>query len=174
MENGWLVTTVSPEPHLLVVGGGIDARPLVSIAKELGWRVTLTDPRPANARIEYFPKADVILREMGTGLSQYIKAQKVDAAVLMSHSVNLDAEGLNSFQHTSLKHIALLGPKHRYYQVLERAGLAEQDLTCLVSGPAGLDIGGQLPESIALSILAEAHGVLHQKLSRPQLSLAAE
>ncbi|MDV7341263.1 XdhC family protein [Terasakiella sp. A23] len=174
IEDDWLITSISPEPHLLVVGGGIDARPLVRMAKEMGWRVTLSDPRPANARAEYFPTADVILREIGGSLTQYIEAQKVDVAVLMSHNINLDAEGLKSFQKTALKHIALLGPKHRYHQVLERAGLSEMELTCPVSGPAGLDIGGQLPESIALSILAETHGVLHQKLSRPQLSLAAE
>ena len=51
----WLATPIIPEPHILVVGGGIDARPLVAIAKQLGWKVSLWDPRPANARKEYFP-----------------------------------------------------------------------------------------------------------------------
>ena len=30
-----------------------------------------------------------------------------------------------------------------------------------VNGPVGLDIGGELPESIALSILAQCHAVLY-------------
>ena len=57
----WLVTNIKPQPHILIVGGGVDARPLVSMAKGLGWTVTLWDSRPANARREYFMAADTIL-----------------------------------------------------------------------------------------------------------------
>ncbi|WP_417792861.1 XdhC family protein [Terasakiella pusilla] len=174
LKDDWLITPIIAEPHLLVIGGGIDARPVVTIAKELGWRVSLVDPRAANARADYFAKADAILRKLDTSLTHYIKDQKVDAAVLMSHSVNLDAQGLTCLQGTSLKHIALLGPRHRYDQVMERAGITDFDLPCPVCGPAGLDIGGQLPESIALSILAEAHAVLHEKITPQTIRLAAE
>jgi xanthine/CO dehydrogenase XdhC/CoxF family maturation factor len=173
-EDGeWLVTPINPEPHLLVVGGGVDARPLVSIAGELGWRITLVDPRSANARRAYFPAATTILRELDASLSTYLQTEGVDAAVIMSHNVDIDADGLRSCQGTGLEYVALLGPRHRYQQVLERAGLVEQQLTCAVSAPAGLDIGGQLPESIALSILAECHAVLNQSKSLPALRLAA-
>jgi xanthine/CO dehydrogenase XdhC/CoxF family maturation factor len=173
MADGWLVTPIIPEPHLLVLGGGVDARPVVRIAKDLGWYVTLVDPRPANARRTYFPSADVILRETGEALARYVAAQRVDAAVLMSHNIDLDADGLRQLQQGGLRHIALLGPRHRYRQVLERAGLREGDLTCPVSGPAGLEIGGQLPESIALSILAECHAVLYQQRAHPLPQVAA-
>lgn len=171
VEDGWLITPIVPEPHLLVVGGGIDAIPLVRIAKELGWRVTLADPRPANARAEKFPEVDKVVRELGVTLSNYATETRVDAAVLMCHNIDLDAQGLLNLHHCNLKHIALLGPKHRYQQVLERAGLSERELGCPVSGPAGLNIGGQLPESIALSILGECHAVLHSESRSPQLQL---
>ncbi len=161
IENGWLVTPVQPEPHLLIVGGGMDARPVVSIAKELGWYVSVNDSRAANARKEDFIKSDMLLREPASDLKPYIRNRKVDVVILMSHNIDMDAAGLKAAQHTDVKHIALLGPHHRFEQVLERAGLQEQDLTCPVSGPAGLDIGAQLPESIALSILAECHQKLH-------------
>lgn len=173
IESGWLVTPILPEPHLLVVGGGLDARPLVAIAKTLGWRVTLADPRPANARQEHFPGVDGILRRLDQSLGRYATETRVDAAVLMSHNLDLDALGLRYLHHSGLQHMALLGPRHRYRQVLERAGLAEPDLGCTVSGPAGLKIGGQLPESIALSILAECHGVLHVRAQSPCLLMAA-
>lgn len=170
--DDWLLTPVAPEPHLLVIGGGVDARPVVSIASELGWLVTLVDPRSANARCEYFPRAKRILRELGPALRQYIDRQKIDAAVIMSHNVDIDAEGLSCCQDTGLGYVALLGPRHRYRQVLQRAGLDEASLSCPVAAPAGLDIGGQLPESIALSILAECHAVLNQGQSLPSLRLA--
>ena len=171
-DGEWLVTPINPAPHLLIVGGGIDARPVVSIAAELGWRVTLVDPRPSNSRSAYFPSADRVLNQLDDSLSRYIQSEKVQAAVIMSHNVDIDADGLQCCQGTNLEYVALLGPRHRYQQVLERAGLGEQQLTCPVSAPAGLDIGGQLPESIALSILAECHAVLNLSKSRPALRLA--
>ena len=171
-DDAWLVTPIEPEPHLLIVGGGIDARPVVNMASELGWQITVADSRPANARIEHFCRAHTILHELDD-LSHYIREEKVDAAVIMSHNINIDAIGLRSCQETELSYVALLGPKHRYEQVVDRAGLSGQKLTCPVSAPAGLDIGGQLPESIALSILAECHSVLNQRQSMPSLQLAA-
>jgi len=172
-DGDWLVTPINPEPHLLVVGGGADARPLVGIAGELGWRITLVDPRTANARRANFPAANTILRELDDSLSTYLQTERVDAAVIMSHNVDLDAAALGCCQDAVLDYVALLGPRHRFRQVLERAGLDENQLACPVSAPAGLDIGGQLPESIALSILAECHAVLHQSKSVPALRLAA-
>jgi xanthine/CO dehydrogenase XdhC/CoxF family maturation factor len=165
-EDGeWLMTPISPEPHLLVIGGGLDARPVVSIASQLGWRITLVDPRTVNARKEYFPHASTILRELDDTLTDYIRSHKVDAVVIMSHNLELDAQGLVCCQNGGLAYVAMLGPQHRFQQVLELSGLTEQQLSGTVSAPAGLDIGGQLPESIALSILAECHAVLHQKYS---------
>jgi len=172
-DGAWLVTPVNPPPHLLVVGAGIDARPLVNIGAELGWLITLVDPRPSNARAAYFPGANRIMIQLDENLSQYIHTERVNAAVIMSHNLDIDADGLRSCQGTGLEYVALLGPRHRYQQVLERAGLVEQQLTCPVSAPAGLDIGGQLPESIALSILAECHAVLNRRNSLPALRLAA-
>ncbi len=171
-DGDWLTIPIRPEPHLLVVGGGFDARPLVAIASQLGWRVSLADPRSANAREAYFPGAAVILRELGDGLRDYLHQSRVDAAVIMSHNLTIDAEALRLCQTAGLDYLALLGPRHRYQQVLELAGLEESSLQTPVSAPAGLDIGGQLPESIALSILAECHGVLHQAASLPALRLA--
>jgi xanthine dehydrogenase accessory factor len=174
VRDGWLISSVEPVPHLLIIGGGMDARPVVSIAKEMGWEVTVSDTRPANARVEHFSRADMILRENGEALTQYIEKRKVDCVVLMSHSISIDAKGMLAIQNTNIRHAALLGPIHRFDQVLEAAGLTRYELTCSVSGPAGLDIGGQLPESIALSILAECHAVLHSKQATMKHRLAAE
>lgn len=168
IEQGWLITPIHPEPHLLLIGGGMDALPVVRIAKELGWQITLVDPRPANARAEFFASADRILKKLDEHITAYVNDNKVDAAIIMSHNIDLDATGLKLLQSTQIKYIALLGPKHRYRQVLDRAGLLEGELTCQVTGPAGLDIGGQLPESIALSMLAECHKELHRELSVPK------
>lgn len=159
----WLSNPVEPDPHLLVVGGGIDARPVVTIAKQLGWQVSVWDPRPANARREFFMDADYLLRDPVDTLPEYVKDKQISAAVMMSHSVTLDAAALAQLNGVGLSYMALLGPLSRKRQVMAEAGLGAEGhgLKQPLSGPAGLDIGGELPESIALSILAECHARLH-------------
>ncbi|MFC6672815.1 XdhC family protein [Marinobacterium aestuariivivens] len=166
-DQQWLKTAIIPPPHLLLIGGGLDARPLVAMAHELGWQTSLWDPRPANARREHFMQAGLILDETVEALATYSQEQPVDAAVLMTHNIPLDAAALKSLQRAPLRYLALLGPASRRARVLEEAGLSEKTLDLPLAGPAGLDIGGELPESIALSILSECHAVLFQHSARP-------
>jgi xanthine dehydrogenase accessory factor len=160
-KTNWLATPIVPEPHLLVVGGGIDARPLVNIAKQLGWTVSLWDPRPANARKEYFPDVDHIIKGEAEVLTFFARQESVNAAILMGHNVSLDAQALKALSATPLQYLALLGPLKRKQQVIIRAEVKEDNLPFVFAGPSGLDIGGTLPESIALSIIAECHASLY-------------
>jgi xanthine dehydrogenase accessory factor len=156
----WLQTPLSPPPHLLIVGGGVDAQPMVALAKNLGWTVTVWDSRPANARRDYFLAADHILRQPLEQLLEQPMAGHWDAAVVMSHNLQMDAEALKRLQGTGLNYLALLGPASRRQQVLQLAQLDSQPLAMPIASPAGFDLGAELPEGIALSILAECHAVL--------------
>lgn len=156
----WLISSVTPAIHLLVCGGGYDARPLVAMAAQLSWKVSVWDPRPANARHSYFPAAENHLHFDEDALAAFVDENEIDAAILMTHSISLDAKALKSVIGKPLQYVALLGPEHRKMQVFEVAGVSWQQSSNQVAGPAGLDIGGRLPESIALSILAECHAVL--------------
>jgi xanthine dehydrogenase accessory factor len=152
-----LVVPFRPEPALLVVGGGLDARPLVAMAGELGWRVTVCDPRPAFARPRHFPAATHVHRGPIDGLG----GQRFDAAVVMSHNLGVDADAMRWLcAHSQLRYLGLLGPAVRRQRVLDLAGVDEAAFGCPVSGPAGLDLGGELPADIALSIMAECQAVL--------------
>ncbi len=171
-NNDWLASPIVPEPHLLVVGGGIDARPLVNMAKQLGWQVSLWDPRPANARKEYFSSVDHIIKGEAKVLSTFVEQKDVSAAVLMSHNVEIDAQALQALalkdsNTINLQYVALLGPNNRRQQVITQAKVQakidEKSLPFVFAGPSGLDIGGTLPESIALSILAECHASLFSR-----------
>lgn len=158
----WLHIPIHPAPHLLVVGGGLDARPLVAIAGQLGWQISLYDPRPANARSQYFPAAHHIFKGASQQLTEFCQQTPVDAAVLMSHNINLDAKALQVIiDHPQLRYLALLGPAQRRATVFAQAQVClDHHKNLTISGPAGLDLGGELPESIALSILAECHACL--------------
>ncbi len=162
-EINWLASPVIPEPHILVVGGGIDARPLVSMAQQLGWQVSLWDPRPANARKEFFTSVNHIIKGDAEVLATFAVEKGVNAAVLMSHNIEIDAQALAALSHVKLQYLALLGPKNRRQQVVEHAKVDEMSLAFKFAGPSGLNIGGTLPESIALSILSECHASLYGK-----------
>ncbi|TLM77746.1 XdhC family protein [Microbulbifer harenosus] len=172
-ESHWLCTGITPPPHLLIVGGGIDARPLAAIGHQLGWRISVWDPRPANARREYFPDADELLSVPAEHLPEFVRSCKVNAAVLMSHNIALDARALLMLHGESLRYLALLGPRKRREQVIAEAGINPDKHSPVIAGPAGLQIGADLPETIALSILAECQAALNQGSGRSMSGVLA-
>lgn len=151
---------VHPVPHLLIAGGGVDARPLARIATELGWSVTVWDPRPANAREEFFEAVSQLVRGDLEALATHVSAHPVNAAVVMTHSISLDAAALGLIANLNPAYVALLGPTHRRQEVVAKAGLETSVTAQHLAGPAGLDLGGELPETIALAILAECQAKL--------------
>lgn len=162
-DGTYLIHRLTPPPFLAVFGGGVDARPLVSIAVELGWRIKLIDPRPVNAREIYFRGAEILKKDI-LSLQSEAWLHTLDAAIVMSHSIELDAQALIVLKDLKLRYLGVLGPRHRTERVLKFAGLSITDLPVQLANPMGLRLGGDLPESIALSALAEVHAVLeHQK-----------
>lgn len=158
-------TKISAPINLWIFGGGSDAAPLVTMAAQMGWRVTLVDHRSSYARTSRFKSAAEIIRVHPDDFTQFSKFQQLDAAVLMTHNLKLDAAWLRLLHEKPVaQYIGLLGPVERRGNVESLAGIEDRAwLTRHVNGPVGLDIGGELPESIALSILAQCHSVLHQR-----------
>lgn len=163
-ESGWLITPVMPPSHVLVVGGGRDAEPVVSMAATLGWAVDVWDPRAAYARHDRFSDAAHIHRcDIETFRASTVRSY--DAAIILSHNITIDADALRLLTtgFYDLRYIALLGPRSRRDRILQAAGIQPSELPCALYGPAGIDIGGRLPESIALSILSECHATLYER-----------
>ena len=159
-ENGdHLVIRINPPPHLLIMGGGVDMQPVSNIASELGWKVSVVDKRPANSREANFPRASAVIAKRPSELDRRF-LQTVDAAIIANHNMDMDADALAVLQHSSALYVGLLGPNKRKQDVLALAKLKENDLQKPVAGPMGLALGGDLPESIALSVLAECHAVI--------------
>jgi xanthine dehydrogenase accessory factor len=154
------VQQMSPAPLLAVFGAGVDAKPVVSIAAELGWQVILIDPRVGYAKAEFFTKASQIIRLSCDALKGATWLQQIDIALVLTHNIKLDAAALKLVQNSSAKYVGLLGPNHRTDRVLGIANLTRNELTKPLANPVGLRLGGELPESIALSMLAEAHAVI--------------
>ena len=151
------VKQIKSIPTMTIFGGGTDAVPLVTMAKALGWYVTLIDSRTNYARSAYFPAVDEIIKQPYETLTAHDALSSADAIVIMNHNLELDAKALAVSAETPCQYIGLLGPSHRTERVFNLTNLKQDKLTSRLANPIGIHLGGDLPESIALSILAEAH-----------------
>lgn len=161
-NSNYFIQIIKPSPVLGVFGGGIDAKPVVAIAAELGWQVELFDPRSSYAREAYFSGATGIHRQPFKALSNETILQELDAALVLTHNISLDAQALEVLQKSSVKYVGLLGPLHRTERVLAEINMNKSGLNYPLANPVGLRLGGELPESIALSMLAEVHAFLEK------------
>lgn len=148
---------VAPPVPLLLVGAGYDALPLVRLAKEMGWHVTVTDGRSNHARADRFPLADaVVVADMADPLANLAVDDRT-VAVLMSHSYPQDSAFLQALIPRPIRYLGVLGPRKRTDRMLAEAGLTA---TPELHSPVGLDIGADTPEEIALAIVGEIQAVL--------------
>lgn len=150
-----LVAPVEPIPRLLVLGGGPDAVPLVAIASQVGWRVTVFDHRPANLARGDFGAAEAVHCAPAAELGRTLGPGDFHAALLMSHHQATDREYLRELARHPVPYVGLLGPRARRERLLGELGADAGNLGARLRGPAGLDIGARSPESIALAIVAE-------------------
>lgn len=151
-----LCTRIEPPTRLLICGAGPDVPPLVSLAAQCGWWIAVYDHRPAYAYPGHFAGADRVFCARPEQLLDHVS--DCDAAVVMSHHLLSDIEYARQLAASSARYVGLLGPAARRIEIIHKANVGDD---ARYRGPAGLDIGSDLPETIALSILAEAHAVLN-------------
>ena len=159
----FFIEAVLPPPVLLVCGAGHDALPVVEAAAPLGYEVVVVDSRPAFARAERFPKARRVVRCHPEDLNQAVTLDDRTFVVIMTHNFLQDAGFLAAVARSPVRYIGLLGPRRRAERLMEELRqrgieLAAEERARL-HAPVGLDIGGESPEEIACSLLAEIQAV---------------
>jgi xanthine dehydrogenase accessory factor len=154
---------IAPPPALFVFGAGDDAQPLVQLAWELDWHVTVADGRSHLARAERFPQAAAV-KPLAEALGQSPGGPGArDAAVVMTHSYEQDREILRALLGRPLGYLGILGPRRRTEHLVQtiapELGLHAGECLARLHSPVGLDLGGHAPGAIALSIAAELQAV---------------
>jgi len=156
------VEVIQPPVELFVFGAGYDAEPLIRIARELGFRTTVVDRRPAYATRERFPDADRVLVVEPAEIERLAIPTRA-ASVVMAHHYVTDRDYLRELLKRPLKYIGVMGPRRRAETMLQEfrdEGLFVGDeLLGKMHNPVGLDIGAEGPEQIALAILSEINAV---------------
>ncbi len=157
-------------PGLWIFGAGDDAKPLVRLARELGWFVAVSDGRSHLAKQDRFPEANqvrVMPPAKPPGEDAVVSGIKPgDAAVVMAHAFEQDARVLAALLVLDCPpaYLGVLGPQRRTRELLAEAAHAlklpeiENRVERWLEGihaPMGLDLGADTSAAIALSILAE-------------------
>lgn len=152
LRAGDFLDTLLPPAPLLVIGAGEDAPPLVRLAAESGFRVWLVDHRAATLRPDLYPDAHRLLSLRPETEPCPLPLTPRAMAIVKNHHLELDRAWTVRFSRSPVAHIALLGPRARRDEILKAVPVAERGR---MYGPAGLDIGSDGPEQIAVSLVAE-------------------
>lgn len=162
---------VEPPTSLTIFGAGDDARPLARMALELGWRVSVADPRPAMPTDDRFPGVFALVLGPVDELVARAAPPPGSLAVVMTHHYRHDVPIVGDLLPIPLAYLGLLGPRRRAEKILAEiaeGGLPVTDaMRSRLRAPVGLDLGAEAPEEVALSIIAEMTAVLSGRDARP-------
>jgi xanthine/CO dehydrogenase XdhC/CoxF family maturation factor len=154
-----LMETIAPPHALVVIGSSAAARALLPLASALGWRTTLVDHDPARLRAADLPSQLHTACATPQQLKHAVRLDEHSSVVVMTHNLEQDIAYLHALHGTPVAYIGALGSRQRVARM--RNSSPVQDLH--VHAPAGLDIGSETPEEIALAIAAEIMAVINQR-----------
>jgi xanthine/CO dehydrogenase XdhC/CoxF family maturation factor len=166
-EVDLLLEPILPALALWIFGAGEHAQPLARLAKELDWFLGIVDHRPALATRERFPEADRIVLGHPPASLEGLPLDGRSAALVVSHVYDKDLQAVMALLQQPLAYLGLQGNRLRCAKILKE--IQDQGLVLteaqrqIMHFPAGLDLGGESPEAIALSMLAEVQATFAQR-----------
>lgn len=155
------VDVITPPPTLVIIGGAHISVALAQVAKQMGYRTVLIDPRQAFAKEERFAILDARITAWPQDALKELSLTPSTAVAVLTHDPKIDDPALLIALRSKAFYVGVLGSRKtqdaRRMRLIE-AGLGEKEIERL-RGPIGLDIGGSTPEEIALAIMAEITAV---------------
>ncbi len=165
-KSGCFQREMHPCFRLVIIGTEHDAIKLCGLASSMGWEVEVVGS-PNNAKqVEDFPGAIKVHNSAPDDL-KINHVDKQTAFVLMTHNFAKDLLYLQAIKDVSPVYIGLLGPARRREKLLsafiEYHPEVTDSLLDTIHGPAGLNLGAETPEEIAISIIAEVLSVIRNQ-----------
>jgi len=160
------IEPILPDDKLIIFGAGHITRSLAPILQRSGFLVSVIDDSPDLLQKEKFPEIENLscmdmekaARELSPDPNAYI--------VLLSRGFARDEAILRQLIQKDFKYIGMIGSVKKITTMVEnlqKQGIPNEGFTKL-QAPIGLDIGGETPEEIAISIAAEMIAVKKGKL----------
>lgn len=156
-ESQVFMEVFPPPPRLIVIGAVHAAIPLITFAKELGFRTTVVDPRSAFATPQRFSHADELLVEWPQEALSEADFNEGTYLVALSHDEKLDNPALKLALESPCRYIGALGSRkthNRRVASLKEMGITDEQLA-RIRAPIGLNLGGRRPAEIAVAIVAQ-------------------
>lgn len=151
-------------PHLILLGGGHVSCPVAHIAKMLGFQVTVMDDREEFVTSGRFPDADELVLGTFEELSEKIPAYENAYYVIVTRGHAGDSLCARQILRRPYAYLGMIGSRTKVKLTREKLlaeGFSAEQLDT-IHAPIGLPIGGQMPEEIAVSIMAEIIQVKNQ------------
>lgn len=146
-----LLESLLPPYALTVIGLNAGSVALIRIADGLGWTVTLVDDRADRPLPSPIPERVRRVVAQPQELHEKLAFDARSFAVVMTHNLGRDIDYLRALADAPLAYLGAIGSRKRVRNLFDGSGLAPAQL----HAPAGLDLGSETPEEIALSIAAE-------------------
>lgn len=143
--------------HLVVLGCGHVAIPVIKIAKMADFLVTAVDDREEYAEAARKAGADKALSGSFTEVIESLKSDDHTYFIIVTREHLCDVECLRAVLKKSCAYIGMMGARRRVQAVKEMLiseGFVDRDFEKLHT-PIGLKINSDTPAEIAVSILAE-------------------
>lgn len=155
----------SSQEKLILVGAGHVAEKVARIAHILGYSITVLDNRKERVNGQLFPQTeDLILGNIVENLKK-VDINNNTFIIIVTHGHKYDQDALEVVLESKAKYIGMIGSRNKvkttFNNLLEK-GYSKEDLSKIYT-PIGLDLGGETPEEIALSIMAEIQAVKYGK-----------
>jgi len=171
------VEALLPPPRLFLFGIGHDVVPVMTLAKQLGWDVTICTNEERVSLRQRFSGSDEILVGTMEELAARIDQTERAAAVVMTHDYDDDRDTVGMLIGTHCRYIGVLGPRGRSTRMLVELGLGLAG-DVRIHAPTGLDLGAETPQETALAIVSEiqstlAHAPGQSQRNRPEPSVQA-
>ncbi|HUF39243.1 MAG TPA: XdhC/CoxI family protein [Anaerolineales bacterium] len=151
------IEVLEPEPRLIIVGGVHISIALARIARVLGFRTVVVDPRRAFGSDERFGETAELVQSWPDEALDALAIDRSTAVAVLTHDPKLDDPALLVALRSEAFYVGALGSRKTQAQRRTRlmeAGLTEEQLDRL-HGPIGLEIGARTPEEIALAVMGE-------------------
>jgi xanthine dehydrogenase accessory factor len=155
----------APAKRLVIVGAVEIAAALAGIAQQLGFAVTVIDPRARFLTKERFPGVARDDRWPDEAIAA-LKPDSRTAVVTLSHDIKIDDPALVAALASPATYVAALGSKssHAARLVRLRALGISDDQLARIEGPAGIAVNAISAPEIALSIAAGMVRVMNDGL----------
>jgi xanthine dehydrogenase accessory factor len=144
-------------PHLMIFGAVHVAQPLADFAQRLGFHVSVIDARGPLATRARFPNVEDLIVAWPDDAYEQLTVGANTWIAILTHDPKFDEPALLGALKTDARYIGAVGSRKTNADRRDRlraAGVPDEDIA-RIRGPIGLDIGGQTPEEMAISILAE-------------------